>query len=369
MAQAPAIPAGLLSFIKQGAQAPINPMSLIPQLPRQQQDPTLQMRMQQAYKQKMAQEAADKIGGIMGNQAQPEQIGQFDEQLGGYNYTPQQQASGMFEGANPQQAQQLEFAQGLIESGSPALQKQGFGMLDDFNTSALKPTTLMQNYQNYLGMLGEGEEPVPFNEFRRTGTTINIGDGGQSRWMTDEEKESQGIARERAIWIDGKGKPSVVNKEKYTPAQLKKGGFAERMQKAGTDVDAAMKGLDFDPTSARFAAAKSSGPLGNKIMSENGQLYQQAANNWISANLRDESGAVLGEDEIKSEYIKWFPVYGDGPKVIAQKKKRRKEQEQIMKDASGGAFSTKNIGGLPEGTQDLGNGFFKLPTGETVRKK
>jgi len=120
------LPAGLLAFIKQPNMQVGMPSVSLPSVGA---DPTLQARMKQAYEQKMADEAAQKIGGVMGNQAQAEQIGAFDEGIGGYDYTPNQQASGIYEGANPQQAQQLEFAQGLIESGNPMLQKQGMSAL------------------------------------------------------------------------------------------------------------------------------------------------------------------------------------------------------------------------------------------------
>jgi hypothetical protein len=44
-----------------------------------------------------------------------------------------------------------------------------------------------------------------------------------------------------------------------------------------------------------------------KFMSPEQQKYKQAADNWIRANLRKESGAVIGADEMAAEYATYFP--------------------------------------------------------------
>jgi hypothetical protein len=65
--------------------------------------------------------------------------------------------------------------------------------------------------------------------------------------------------------------------------------------------------------------------------SPNRQLYRQAQENWVTANLRKESGALIGPEEMKNEILKYFPQLGEGPEVIAQKAEARRIAEEGMK--------------------------------------
>jgi len=59
------------------------------------------------------------------------------------------------------------------------------------------------------------------------------------------------------------------------------------------------------------------------VNSDAQQSYQQAKQNFISANLRKESGAAISPEEFKSEEVKYFPQPGDSPDTIAQKSRAR----------------------------------------------
>jgi hypothetical protein len=65
--------------------------------------------------------------------------------------------------------------------------------------------------------------------------------------------------------------------------------------------------------------------------STNRQLYRQAQENWVTANLRKESGAVIGPVEMQQEIVKYFPQINEGPEVIAQKSEARRIAEEGMK--------------------------------------
>jgi len=60
------------------------------------------------------------------------------------------------------------------------------------------------------------------------------------------------------------------------------------------------------------------------------EQYHQARENWVTANLRKESGAVIGKDEMERELRKWFPQPGEGADSIKQKAAARKVAEQGM---------------------------------------
>lgn len=67
------------------------------------------------------------------------------------------------------------------------------------------------------------------------------------------------------------------------------------------------------------------------------QLYHQAARNWITANIRKESGAAIPPGEVQDEYLKYFPMPNDTPEVIAQKADTRQIAARTMREAAGRA--------------------------------
>jgi len=77
------------------------------------------------------------------------------------------------------------------------------------------------------------------------------------------------------------------------------------------------------------------------------QQYRQAADDWIRAKLRRESGAVIAPAEMQKEYEIYYPQIGDSQAVMDQKKSARKQAEKSMKIASGKQF--KEPEKTPEG--------------------
>ena len=68
--------------------------------------------------------------------------------------------------------------------------------------------------------------------------------------------------------------------------------------------------------------------------------YLNAAANWVSANLRKESGAAIRPEEMAEEYAKYFPMPLDDEGTIKQKAALRKEAEKGMIAESAGAYQT-----------------------------
>lgn len=63
--------------------------------------------------------------------------------------------------------------------------------------------------------------------------------------------------------------------------------------------------------------------LGNYLVSKDFQRFDQARRDFVNAILRRESGAVISEEEFANAEKQYFPVPGDNPEVIAQKRKNR----------------------------------------------
>lgn len=78
--------------------------------------------------------------------------------------------------------------------------------------------------------------------------------------------------------------------------------------------------------------------IANISESTGSQQYRQAQQNWVTANLRPESGAVIGPDEMDKEIIKYFPQTSDSPETIAQKARARRDTELAMTVRAGPAY-------------------------------
>ena len=125
-----------------------------------------------------------------------------------------------------------------------------------------------------------------------------------------------------------------------TEGQRLAAGFAARMDAANAIIQQ-LEGSGGLPTVMTEVAA-SIPFIGNyaqrTAMSPAQQRYKQAADNWIRANLRKESGAVIGEEEMAAEYRTYFPQPGDTPEVIAQKAQARQITTQAMKQNAGPVY-------------------------------
>ena len=64
-------------------------------------------------------------------------------------------------------------------------------------------------------------------------------------------------------------------------------------------------------------------------------VYRQAQVDWVTANLRKESGAVIGAEEMDNEVKKYFPQRGDSPEVVRRKAESRSQAELGMSRQAG----------------------------------
>lgn len=106
-----------------------------------------------------------------------------------------------------------------------------------------------------------------------------------------------------------------------TEGQSKSLLFGSRMQAADkvmAELEAAGKVVSTPLSQAPFV-----GGLVNALNTEKGQMLDQAKRDFLTAALRRESGAVIGDNEFDSANIQYFPQIGDSEAVIRQKAKNR----------------------------------------------
>ena len=106
--------------------------------------------------------------------------------------------------------------------------------------------------------------------------------------------------------------------------------YATRMEESHGQINEIAGKVDLASTSS---AAR--GALPNVAKSKEIQMYEQAKRNFLNAVLRRESGAVISPAESAEGNRQYFPVFGDKPETIEQKRKNRDTAIAGLKNASG----------------------------------
>jgi hypothetical protein len=248
----------------------------------------------------------------------------------------------------------------------PMLQASGnFGAIKDIAEST---KSLRQS-----GLMGGGQAPSPFaayaqatspqvrtlasqleqgfktgvideeTAYKRLDSLARMEDSYVSRQIASGERMDarQAAAAERELRRTEGGKP--------TESEQKAAGFAQRMELSnelisGLEGKIVKQGQDPNimfptATSQAFGAIPLVGDYARtKFTSTEQQQYRQAQENWVRANLRKESGAVIGADEMNAEIKTYFPQPGEMPEVIAQKNIARQVTQEAMKTAAGKSY-------------------------------
>lgn len=124
-----------------------------------------------------------------------------------------------------------------------------------------------------------------------------------------------------------------------TQAQQLASGFATRLDSAGkilnnySDLGASMIGT-----------VSGAGWFPNVLKSSDRQQMEQAQRDFINAQLRRESGAVISDSEFENAAKQYFAQPGDSESVLAQKKRARDIAIQNMQNAAGSAYSGSTFG-------------------------
>ena len=125
-----------------------------------------------------------------------------------------------------------------------------------------------------------------------------------------------------------------------TEAQKKASSFAQRMTVSADELNTLSGSVD---ERARVIPLIAGGggvvsEAANRMASAEEQQYASAASDFVTAQLRKESGAVIGEGEFKRKYREFFPMPGDSDKQVEAKRKRRERASDSMRKESGGLY-------------------------------
>jgi hypothetical protein len=253
----------------------------------------------------------------------------------------------------------------------PMLQASGnFGAIKDIaeSTKALRQS----------GLMGGGQAPSPFaayaqatspqvrtlasqleqgfktgvideeTAYKRLDSLARMEDSYVSRQIASNERMDarQAAAAERA---DRKAEG-----RKPTESEQKAAGFSQRMELSNqliTDLENKVISQGKDP-SVMYPTTETQAYGGipfigdyarTKVSSTEQQQYRQAQENWVRANLRKESGAVIGADEMADEIRTYFPQPNESQETIAQKQLARQVTQNAMKTAAGTSYTPFNM--------------------------
>lgn len=175
-------------------------------------------------------------------------------------------------------------------------------MADYSEPKQIDPTSIQRDLQAAGLQPGTPEyKQAILEHYRKSGTIVDVAPDGSVRFV--------------------QGNVDPAKMPKVTEAEGKNAGFLKRALTAEKELSA----LESEGTSLWNRAADAVPVLGNYAKSDEAQKFDQAQRNFINAVLRRESGAVISPEEFDNARKQYFPQPGDGPDVIAQKRKNRED--------------------------------------------
>jgi hypothetical protein len=149
-----------------------------------------------------------------------------------------------------------------------------------------------------------------------------------------------GVDRKEFIKKVTDANAKAVTGEK-TEVQAKSEKFGNQMELAERNL----KGLEGEGQSYQGRALEGFPLVGNTMVtnwaqSNNYQKYKQARDRFISAMLRDESGAAIGTPEFVRLEREMFPQPGEGADIVRQKAEARRVATEAMKKSAGPGYKS-----------------------------
>lgn len=122
-----------------------------------------------------------------------------------------------------------------------------------------------------------------------------------------------------------------------TQTQAKAGQFASRMEQLGGDVRNEVPSFkNFGAYSASLNTGGALQGVANSMISDEWLPHFNATRGWLAGVLRQDTGAAITAEEYRQYYPTYFPMPGDTPEVIKQKRLlRENETRRMMQIAEG----------------------------------
>jgi len=235
----------------------------------------------------------------------------------------------------------------MMRSGNPVLMKQAQDIMGKAQTAAFaKPTSNMSNSAKIAADLGLVQGTAEFNDFVRKHAmktnydkTIKSSDALLMRNKNNQHPPI-GMTYDQAA-------NAGFKYEKKTQKQETAESYTHRMSSLMDELAELEPKDGSEPTFIRDQLAELIPFAGNFFMSGKGQRLRNLRKDWIMANVRDESGAAIGKEEVGNYVDTYFAKSGDKPSVIQQKKQLRETAVESMRIKSGQKLPTTEAGPEP----------------------
>jgi hypothetical protein len=208
---------------------------------------------------------------------------------------------------------QLKFGLGLM--GAP-----GFGQVGNALTQ--------QAFTNQLGLPYKQARLDQIDQQNAKGTTLmqNLVASG----LTPDSPEFK-----QAV-TDQLAKSSGINIHNY-PESAQTAAYTQGIQETVNEQLSQPDMVDYVPGLADVALEKLPLGAGNYLQSEEYRRFRTLSTAWMEATLRDESGAAINVGEYDTKRQIYFPVPGDGPTEVGQKRQLRLQAESSLRNKTAGA--------------------------------
>jgi hypothetical protein len=228
-------------------------------------------------------------------------------------------------------------------SDIPGVKKLADQYATSYNSGALNDETATTR----LGELARMEESALARQESAADRKAAAATAADERRFAREQAREDRLAAQQRAEVDRQINREAQQAEREakrlegTEGQKLAAGFAARMESANRIIAGLEPagGLPTTMTSLAGSVPFVGGYLQRQAMTPEQQRYKQAADNWIRANLRKESGAAIGVDEMEAEYRTYFPQPGDDPTTIQQKADARRVTTDAMIKNAGPVYT------------------------------
>lgn len=210
----------------------------------------------------------------------------------------------------------------------------------NIGSPAIAPTRDMSPQQARNTPMSDEQAAKVVDLFEPTGLPVSPSEY-QSEWDDAYARELAAAAGNPRLQQTIKSDYAKA-KMSMTEAEAKAAGFADRMLQSNPIIEKTTNaGTDLSERSKAEIPI-----LGNFITSGDYKSFNQAQRDFINAQLRRESGAVISPAEFDNAEKQYFPVPGDDANVLAQKKANRDSAVSAMQRSAGPAYKPPKIAPL-----------------------
>lgn len=136
-----------------------------------------------------------------------------------------------------------------------------------------------------------------------------------------------------------RARAAAAGQKPATEGERLSAGYAQRMIESTKFIDQFEKdGKASYASEAARSVPGVGGALSRNVMTKEQQQYRQGQEDWVRAKLRKESGAVIGDQEMQREIEAYFPMPGDEPETVQQKRAARSVAIDAMRTNAGAAL-------------------------------